>query len=631
MAAGLVLLIAAANGVFADVGTLPTYDGFHLTPDGQRLLMLKAHGETYDLVVRDWATGIEDTIWEASASAGLLNWCHWASNERIVCSLRFYKAAGRAGKIIYTRMMALDHDGSEVLRLIPRAKNYDRRPPVWNPQVQDRVVSWLSEDSEHILLQLNRDNPNRPSVYRLNIYNNRLSRIHKPRSAVRRWYANHEGEVVMAIGYRRETDPVVYRFDGRHLFEFKAAAFRSEIPPAPLAFSNDGQSVYMNMTNGTDRHGVYRVRLADGEVLETLHHDPEFDVFANLVLDPETADPVGVKYVKHHPTTVWFDDQLRQMFSAAQRAMPGKQMDIVSSDVAYERFVLLNYGGVAPRFYLYDRGGGQIDLLGRQYPDLRDDAVVDLEAVSYSSRDGIEIPAYLAVPKQRNDKRVPTILFPHGGPYARDSAEFDYWTQFFVDRGYAVLKPNYRGSVGYGEYFMRAGYRQWGLKMQEDLLDGLDWLIDEGIADADRVCVVGASFGGYSALVSAFKHAERIQCAVSMAGVADLEKLVQRIGQFDLVERNRMRIQSGEALRDNSPFHQVERFAVPVLLVHGELDTVVRARQSRRLAKRLERLNKPFVYVEQPRGDHFLSGESQRVEFFKVMRQFLDNHLGSAH
>ena len=263
--------------------------------------------------------------------------------------------------------------------------------------------------------------------------------------------------------------------------------------------------------------------------------------------------------------------------------------------------------------------------LGKSFPQLDNDEVVDLTPVRYATRDGLEVPAYLATPKTPGPH--PTILLPHGGPYARDSAEFDSWTQFLVGQGFAVLKPNYRGSVGYGEAYMQAGYKQWGLKMQEDLMDGLDWLVQQEIADPERVCVVGASYGGYTALVSAYKFADKISCAVSLAGISDLEEMVQRIYSFDLVKRNRERIQDQSQLKANSPIRQVNAINVPVLLMHGKRDTVVRVQQSRQFAKALARHGKEHRDIEQEHGDHFLSLASQRAEFFSEMESFLSEHL----
>lgn len=628
---------SATASVLAEPGELARFDSTDLTPDGERLLLLEASGESYDLTVFDVATEARQVIHKSDGESGLFNWCRWANNDRVLCSMRYYRGGGRVGKVTYTRLVAMDHDGGNFTRLVPRAKNYDRRPPVWNAQVQDRVIAWLPDEPENVLIQLNREHPNRPSVYRLNIYDNSMSRVLKPRSKVRRWYATFDGEPTLAIGYRNEQDPVLYHVRGRRLSPYKNPAFASEIPPAPLGFSADKQFAYLNMTNAGDRHGVYQVRLADGATVRTIYEDAKYDVFGRLVLHPETGLPVGVEYVRHHPQRVWFDDGLEALYAHIDQRLPGDHFDVLATDYAYKRFAIMAYGGIVPRLFLYDRTQDSATLIGAQYDTFKDEEIADLEPVSYPSRDGLTIPGYLAVPNATrstaaggtpdSQQAVPVIVIPHGGPYARDTAEFDYWTQFFISNGYAVLKPNYRGSVGYGEFFLQAGYRQWGLKMQEDIVDGIQWLVEKGVADPERVCVVGASYGGFSALVSAFKSSEHIQCAVSLAGITDLERMVARIYHFDLVKRNRSRIQSSKQLRANSPYHQAAQVDVPVLLVHGGLDTVVRVRQSRQMARALEANGKPYRYIEQPQGDHFLSVRSQRREFFQAVDQFLAEHL----
>lgn len=619
------LLCFGSVNIAHGVSELPQYDDLDLSSDGKHLLMVRAGEDVYDLVVRNLSTSEETTLYTGTTEGGLINWCRWGNTSRVVCSLRYYLPAPRLGQIASTRMFAVNIDGSDWLDLIPKAKNRDRWPQVFNPQVQDRVMSWLVDDPENILVQLNRDSHNRPTVYRVNIYTNHLSRVQRPRSMIRRWYATHEGNVRLAIGYKHNRDPQTFYVRGRKLTEFTTPAYKSEIPPGPLGFSADEQFVFLRMTNGKDRHGIYRVRLATGEVVESIYEDPDFDVFGGLIAHPETGEPVGVNYLRHHPTLVLFDARLKALFERISTTLPGEHIRLLSSDQGYEKFIIYNYGGVSPRYFLYDRETASATLIGKDFPSLADDDVVDLQPVRYASRDGVEIPAYMALPKGEGPH--PTVLLPHGGPYARDSAEFDPWVQFMVNRGIAVLKPNYRGSVGYGQVHMQAGYKEWGMRMQEDLLDGLAWMVDQEYAAPERACVVGASYGGYTALVSAYKFSQQVSCAVSLAGISDLERMVQRLYNFDLAERNRERIQEDRQLRVNSPILQAEHFSVPVLLLHGTRDTVVRVTQSRRLAQKLKEFGKPHRYVEQPMGDHFMSMSHQRRQFFKEMSTFLDEHL----
>ncbi len=622
----LILCLMAQPVLARGLGELPTLDDASLSPDGRHLLLLQSNGEAYDLAVERVGADSRRVILSATPERGLFNWCRWANNERIVCSLRTYNPVARVGMVTATRLLAVDLDGSDLLGLIPKPRNMVGRAPSFSPQIQDRVISWLPEDPAHILVQLNRQDPNRPSVYRLNIHDNTLVRVRRSRSQIRQWYADFKGHVRLGVGFRDESTPVVFGMKTMPV-AYGNAAFASEVPPVPLGFSLDGQQIYMNMTNGSDRHGIYRVRYSDGEVLGPIHTDPEFDVFGSLVQDPETGEPVGVRYMRHHPHAVWFDEELATLFRSLERHVPGRHHQLISVDDDYKLFLFHAYGGISPGYFLVDRAAGKLIEIGRDYPDLKDESVVDIAPIEYPSRDGSKIPGYLAVPKHLAGQKLPTVVLPHGGPYDRDSARFDPWVQYLNDLGIAVLKPNFRGSVGYGELYMQAGYRQWGKRMQEDLVDGIDWMVREGIADPDRVCVVGASYGGFTALVSAYKYADRVRCAVSLAGISDLDRLVRRIHDFDLVNRNRDRIQSGDELRANSPYHHAAAFAIPVLLVHGDRDTVVDVEHSREMAARLKLVDKSFEYIEQPGGDHFLSGGAQRRAFYAAMGEFLGAHL----
>ena len=249
--------------------------------------------------------------------------------------------------------------------------------------------------------------------------------------------------------------------------------------------------------------------------------------------------------------------------------------------------------------------------------------------MTYTARDGMSIPAYLAVPLGGDAKHLPTVILPHGGPYLRDTGGFDYWVQFFVSRGYAVLQPNFRGSTGYGTAHLRAGYEQWGEKMQDDVIDGVDWLIAQGITDPARVCIVGGSYGGYVALVAAYKTPQKFRCAVDFAGVADLNAMVLNMYQYRFGDLARARVQRGNALSANSPIEHVADIGIPLLIVHGDQDRTVFIEQSVELDAALQAANKPHQFILQPGGDHLLSRASQRLQLFEAMDKFLHEHLSA--
>jgi dipeptidyl aminopeptidase/acylaminoacyl peptidase len=384
---------------------------------------------------------------------------------------------------------------------------------------------------------------------------------------------------------------------------------------------------YVRANNGRDTRSLLRIDERTGEVLETLHSDPDYDVTGPFLRHRRDGTPIMIGYQQDRYTERWFDPVIEARMQQLRSVIPGQpaRVRIVSASNDAERLVLRTEGnGSLPSHYLFDAAAQRLVLLGRAYSQL--ESAVEPVPVSYRARDGMTIPGYLTTPRQ-GEAPFATVVVPHGGPYLRTTEDFDYWTQFLVSRGYAVFQPDYRGSAGYGDRFLSAGFEQWGLAMQDDLIDGLDWLIDEGVADRDRVCFVGGSYGGYAALVAAYRTPDRIHCAVSFAGLTDLVGLVARLRLFRLGELTIAHVPAGEARTEASPVHQAHRVGVPLLLVHGDVDRSVVVDQSRAMADALEAAGKPFRYIEQPNGDHFLSLASHRLEFLEALDDFLNEHL----
>ena len=250
-----------------------------------------------------------------------------------------------------------------------------------------------------------------------------------------------------------------------------------------------------------------------------------------------------------------------------------------------------------------------------------------MTSIVYKARDGLEIPAILTLPPGKEPKNLPLIVLPHGGPQVRDHERWDWWSQFLADRGYAVIQPNYRGSAGFGDKYLKLGDGEWGLKMQDDIVDAKTWAVETGLADPDRACVVGGSYGGYVAMRAAQRDHEHFRCAVSFAGVSDLPEMLKngRRSIFGKYMREYWEKRTGD-LSDVSPIKFTREFGAPILVVHGKKDLRVPVEQSRDLVDLLQKAGKPVVYVEQPEGDHHFSRMEDRLQFLLEMEKFLDKH-----
>ena len=579
----IIISMAPAAGAVpaAAFGKLPSIRAINISPDGETLVMLRARGDTYHVVVTDLKTRKSRMVMAANPDDFLFDWCRFANNSRVVCQIRQYMVlqagAGTGidyyydGRTIFTRLMAVNIDRTNVLQLVPKAKATSVGQKLqWNAVNESTVLSWLPDEPDYILVQLAREDRTLPSVYRLNINTNKMKRVRKFRTGIARWTANDQGKVVLGAGFNSSGEPEVFLVSNSRFKKIDIRHLLGAEPPIPIAVAEDDKSLWVGANYQSNTRGIHRVSLKDGAVVETLYVNDEFDTGA-LLIHPETKKPVRITYYSETLNYHWFDKEAEEQYNELKEALPGHPswVEIVSANKSRDKLIIRAEGNSTnPAWYLFDSTVPTLSMIGKAYADVGE--LVDLDHVTYIARDKTRITAYLALPGPEESGPYPTIIYPHGGPWSRDTDQFDYWVQFFLSRGYAVLKPNFRGSSGFGDRFMVSGFKQWGLKMQDDVIDGLDWMVAQGYTDPKRVCVVGGSYGGYVAGVAAYKTPEKFKCAVSFAGVSGLAGLAQRWRAMGQAGSASQRLQSGSSRSLNSPIDNVDRISIPLLLVHGD-------------------------------------------------------------
>ena len=362
-------------------------------------------------------------------------------------------------------------------------------------------------------------------------------------------------------------------------------------------------------------------------------HHPDFLVHhpvTQLLIGAGRTEEDGVHYE-------FIDADAARRWAAIERAFAGKRPKLVSWNDAQDQIVVFTDQGEAGVYQLIDFRRGVAEILAEPYPTVLPEQVGATRLVTYKAADGLEIPAYLTLPPGvETPKALPLIVLAHGGPAARDEAGFDWWAQALASRGYAVLQANFRGSTGYGRSFMEAGYGEWGRKMQTDLSDGVRWLASEGIIDPERVCIVGASYGGYAAMAGMTLDAGVYRCGVAVSGVSDLRRMVnweaRQEGRNDSqTVRYWNRFMGAARLNDRaldalSPAYLAQASAGPLLLLHGRDDTVVPIDQSRIMAEALRRADKPVEFIELQGEDHWLSRTETRHKMLSETVRFLERH-----
>jgi len=347
--------------------------------------------------------------------------------------------------------------------------------------------------------------------------------------------------------------------------------------------------------------------------------------------DPRTGQLIGYVRDGDVPEDHFFDGRAAKVMAATRKAFPGRSVSLVDRNDAFDRLIVKTSGpGDPDSWWLVDTKKGSADCLGVAYPMAAED-VGPMRMLRYKAADGLEMGGVLTLPPHREAKNLPIIVMPHGGPESRNYPVFDWWAQAFASRGYAVFQPNFRGSSGSGGNFVRAGWGEWGRKMQTDISDGLAELVREGIADPKRACIVGASYGGYAALAGVTLQQGIYRCAVSVSGIGDVRKLIST----DVAESGNnptlIRVFRKELGKDRdlalvSPIRFADRADAPVLLIHGADDLVVPYRQSADMTAALSRAGKPVELVKLAGEDHWMSRSETRLMMLRAAVSFVENH-----
>jgi dipeptidyl aminopeptidase/acylaminoacyl peptidase len=400
----------------------------------------------------------------------------------------------------------------------------------------------------------------------------------------------------------------------------------------PLAISGDGSTIYWRYSSSG---GPYGLAQSDFSVanLKILASDPSGDI-DDIEMTPYPSKPFAATVYEGKPKTLYVDDD---NWATAHKALgeqfPGYAIEFAGMSQDGSRVLVHGYNDKDPGFYaLFSFTPISLKVLYRVAPWIDSSKMASRQPISFKNSDGMLLNGYLTMPARGN--HFPLVLLPHGGPIdERDEWGFDPWAQFLANRGYAVLQVNYRGSSGRGYTFMKAGYKQFGTGIQQDLIDGVKWAIAQGYADKNHVCVFGASFGGYSALMAPIRAPEMFKCAVDFAGISDYRILRddEELEYADNLNHFVFAQQIGEddaTLKAISPLYHLDAFNVPVLIVHGEKDPRVPVKNAEVLRDALQKSGKPYEWLVKPKELHGFYSEDNNTELLEHLQAFLDKYIG---
>ena len=555
-----------------------------------------------------------------------VRWLRWAGPNRLLLGIQV-KQRIYANDVTVSRTIALE---TTTWRALPLETGHGI--------IGDDVL-FVDPNGAYALISSQPTATDYPDVLRLDLTTGRATVVQRRITGIWRWFADSAGVVRAGIDYSNNRIRIFYRASpGADLRRIDSRRYPQDGSVIDMIrfFSNADQGVVV--TNAvTGRFAVYGYNFATDTRGDAIFEHPQVDVASVIMGEDDAVD--GVRYEDDRPRIHWIDPELQRIQAVIDRALPNKVNLMLNRSRNGNRILIWSSAADDPgTYYVYDRTARRIEVFAAPHPQLQDRRFAGVRPIRFRSRDGIEVPGYLTLPPGRPERDLPLVLVPHGGPFLRDSWAFDPEVQFLASRGYAVLQVNFRGSTGYGRAYVERGYGQWGSGMIDDLEDGVDWLVQQGIADRRRVCIMGASYGGYAALWAPIRHPERYRCAISFAGVTDLRAMLRydrRLFTASRYHREWQRRVQGEADADLdavSPLQQAARVRTPLLIAHGARDTNVPVAQSRNLVRALARSGTPMESVFYPEAGHGFTRPQDSADFFRRVEAFLARHnpAGSA-
>lgn len=588
------------------------YNGqYQISPDGKKLAWMAVSGVRESLFVKSLDGG-DTTVLHIKGSF------LWAQDSR---HLLFYR----------------DQNGNENYHiLLADTANPDRKPIDLTPYDGTRayVQQVIESDPRHILIAHNRRDRHVFDLLKVDLESGKEEPVATNPGTVTRWLTDRDGALWGRV-QQSEAAHHLERYDADAQAWHSAYQWDRFDVVVPLALSADKKTVWMLSNRGRDLKALVTLDLATGQEA-VVYQTPTADV-SDLLFSHRTREPVLAYVQPDYPHLEFLDRALRADL-APFLSSPPQGLRVTSMDDQDRRLTVEVYTSIGKQFYLFDRDSKDRTLLGESASMKFSESLAPVRPIELQSRDGLTLHGYLTLPIGVAPKRLPTVLLVHGGPWHRDQWESDYYTnrlaQFLANRGYAVMQINYRGSVGYGRKFMEAAIGEFGGKMHDDLLDGVQWLVDQDIADPQHVAILGRSFGGYATLAGLAFTPTTFACGVDIVGVSDLT--TQKGPPYGEVGRywweryfgNPDVVADLEKMKQKSPFYHVDAFQRPVLIVYGAHDARVQRAQSEMMIAALETAHKDVQSLALNDEGHLISRWPSNLKMYRRIEDFLAGCLG---
>ncbi len=628
----------------AKFGARETVSDISLSPDGTKIAYItpRPTGPGNELYTVDLATGTPKRVTATDGNPLKLSGCDWVANDRLICRIHTYQKA--VGDIfVGTRLVAINADGTDA-KLVSQLPGADAIGYSFDG---GRVVDLLPEEDGVVLMartfvpegkigSLVEKRDKGYGVERIDTRTLKKQSVEDARKDAAEYISDGRGNIrIMGVqptsldGFARKNLNYHYRMKGKRSWEL-LSTYDVTTREGFLPLAVDGeQDVAYGLQKHDGRLALFS-RTLDGLQREALiYAHPRVDV-DNVIRIGRNNRVVGITFATEKRHAIYFDKDVDAMAKSLSKALPNlPQTYVVDSSLDGTKMLLWAGSDIDPgNYFVFDRTAKRLNKILLDRPELDGIALATVKPITVRASDGTAIPAYLTLPPGSSGKNIPAIVMPHGGPEARDEWGFDWLAQFYANRGYAVLQPNFRGSTGYGDaWFQENGYKSWRTAVG-DIVDAGRWLVSEGIANPSKLAIVGWSYGGYAALQSNVIAPELFKAVVAVAPVTDFQLKIEESRGWSDYTIERERIGSGPHIRDGSPARNVAAFKAPVLMFHGDLDRNVEIKQSRFMADALKGAGKQGELVVYPGLAHSLDDSKARADMLRRSDAFLRASMG---
>ena len=589
----------------------PEKTNYLISPNGKYISYLAPHNERLNIFVQE--IGSKDAKRITEATERDINAYFWGNNNTI----------------IYLRDNAGDENFHFYSVNIHTGLNKDLTP---FEGVRANLVDELEDYDTEILIEMNKRIPEIFDVYRINFETGEMKMTAENPGNISGWVTDHEGKIRAAFTTDGVNASLLFRETEQDEWKIMITTdFKESI--MPLFFTFDNAYLYASSNIGRDKSAIIKYDIRNAKELEVIFEHPEVDV-SHLGYSKKRKVLTAASFDTWKRERFFLDEETKKIFKRLEEELGKYDVFIADMDDNEEKFIVRTYSDRSlGAYFLYDKIADKLVKISDVSPWINENDMAEMKPVTYKSRDGLTINGYLSLPLGIEHKNLPVVINPHGGPWARDHWGFNPEIQFLVNRGFAVLQMNFRGSVGYGRKFWECSFKQWGRTMQDDITDGVNWLIEQGIADAKRVAIYGGSYGGYAVLAGLVYTPELYAAGVDYVGVSNLFTFMNSIPSYwkpyleTLYEMVGHPEKDKKLMEESSPVFHVDKIKTPLFIAQGKMDPRVNINESDQIVEALKKRGIDVPYMVKDNEGHGFQNQENKFDFYEAMEKFLKKHL----